>query len=123
MLGQSACRTRSHGLSLTLRAVSGTVIDAMTKSELIQWLVEQNPHLYQRDVEIIVTRIFREIADALARNDRVELRGFGSFSVRQRDAHVGRNPRSGEAVSVEEKRVPYFRAGKPICNRLKSAGL
>jgi integration host factor subunit beta len=91
----------------------------MTKPELIQRLVEQNPHLYRRDVEIIVNRIFGEIADALARNDRVELRGFGSFSVRQRDARVGRNPLSGETVSVPEKHVPYFKPGRPIRNRLQ----
>jgi integration host factor subunit beta len=91
----------------------------MTKPELIQRLAEQNPHLNQRDVEIIVNRIFGEIADALARNDRVELRGFGSFSVRQRDARVGRNPLSGETVSVPEKHVPYFKPGRPIRNRLQ----
>jgi integration host factor subunit beta len=92
----------------------------MTKTELIQRLVEQNPRLYQRDVDIIVSRIFKEIADALARNDRVELRGFGSFSVRRHDARRGRNPRSGEAVSVPEKHVPYFKAGNPIRDRLQS---
>ncbi|MCZ6610977.1 MAG: HU family DNA-binding protein, partial [Alphaproteobacteria bacterium] len=70
----------------------------MTKSELILHLVEKNPHLYHRDVERIVTAIFDEITAALSRGDRVELRGFGAFSVKQRDARIGRNPRTGEAV-------------------------
>jgi integration host factor subunit beta len=91
----------------------------MTKSELVQRLAEQNPHLYQRDVEIIITRIFKEIADALARNDRVELRGFGSFAVKYRDARVGRNPTSGATVDVAEKHVPSFRTGKEMRDRLK----
>jgi integration host factor subunit beta len=91
----------------------------MTKSELIQRLAEQNPHLYQRDIEIIVTRIFTEIADALARNDRVELRGFGSFAVKHLDARVGRNPRSGGTVSVAEKHVPRFRTGRVMRARLR----
>lgn len=86
----------------------------MTKSELIAYLAEQNPHLYQRDVERIVTTIFEEIAAALERGDRVELRGFGAFSVKHRDARVGRNPRTGEAVHVAAKRVPYFKTGKQL---------
>ena len=79
----------------------------MTKSELIQRLAERNPHLYQRDVELIVGAIFDEITAALARGDRVELRGFGAFSVKHRDARLGRNPRTGEGVSVDEKHVPF----------------
>ena len=90
----------------------------MTKSELIAWLAELNPHLYQRDVERIVATIFDEITDALARGDRVELRGFGAFSVKQRDARVGRNPRTGDAVPVGEKKVPYFKTGKQLRERL-----
>ena len=90
----------------------------MTKSELIQHIAEMNPHLYHRDVERIVSTIFEEISDALARGDRVELRGFGAFSVKQRDARVGRNPRTGESVSVEEKHVPFFKAGKLLRDRL-----
>jgi len=86
----------------------------MTKSELIARLAERNPHLYQRDVERIVTTIFDEIAEALSRGDRVELRGFGAFSVKQREARTGRNPRTGEAVDVAEKRVPYFKTGKQL---------
>ena len=90
----------------------------MTKSELIAFLAEANPHLYQRDVESIVTTIFDEIAAALARGDRVELRGFGAFSVKRRDARVGRNPRTGDAVSVSSKRVPYFKTGKQLREKL-----
>lgn len=86
----------------------------MTKSELIARLAERNPHLYQRDVERIVSTIFDEIAAALARGDRVELRGFGAFSVKQRDARQGRNPRTGESVKVTEKAVPYFKTGKQL---------
>ncbi len=92
----------------------------MTKSELILRLAEKNPHLYQRDVERIVSTIFEEISDALARGDRVELRGFGAFSVKERDARVGRNPRTGEAVDVSEKRVPFFKTGKQLRERLNN---
>ena len=92
----------------------------MTKSELILRLAEMNPHLYQRDVERIVAAIFDEIANALARGHRVELRGFGAFSVREREARTGRNPRTGVAVKVEAKRVPFFKPGKEL--RLKVNG-
>jgi integration host factor subunit beta len=90
----------------------------VTKSELIARLAERNPHLYQRDVERIVSTIFDEIAVALARGDRVELRGFGAFSVKQRDARVGRNPRTGTAVQVGEKYIPFFKTGKQLRDRL-----
>ena len=90
----------------------------MIKSELVLRLAEQNPHLYQRDVENIVNAILDTIADALARGDRVELRGFGAFSVKNRPARVGRNPRTGEQVDVGEKYVPQFKAGKEIRERL-----
>jgi|TARA_B110000438_G_scaffold293374_1_gene333136 integration host factor subunit beta len=86
----------------------------MTKSELIACIAERNPHLFQRDVERIVSTIFDEISAALSRGDRVELRGFGAFSVKHRDSRVGRNPRTGEAVSVAEKAVPYFKTGKQL---------
>ena len=89
----------------------------MTKSELILKLAEKNPHLYQRDVERIVSTIFDEISAALARGDRVELRGFGAFSVKMRDARVGRNPRTGEAVDVEEKHVPRGGNGRAVVPR------
>src|SRR5215211_2335481 len=93
----------------------------MIKSELVLKIAEQNPHLYQRDVENIVTSILDTIADALARGDRVELRGFGAFSVKCRDAHTGRNPRTGETVSVSEKVIPVFKAGKEMRIRLNQA--
>jgi integration host factor subunit beta len=86
----------------------------MIKSELIQRLAEANPHLYQRDVERIVATVFEEIGAALRRGDRIELRGFGAFSVKQRPARIGRNPRTGEAVQVAEKFVPFFKAGKEL---------
>ncbi|MBM7066108.1 integration host factor subunit beta [Actibacterium sp. 188UL27-1] len=90
----------------------------MIRSELIQKIAEENPHLYQRDVERIVNTIFEEVIDAMARGDRVELRGFGAFSVKQRDARTGRNPRTGEAVAVDEKHVPFFKTGKLLRDRL-----
>ena len=90
----------------------------MTKSELIAKLAEQNPHLYQRDVERIVSTIFDEITSALARGDRVELRGFGAFSVKERGSRIGRNPRTGEAVQVESKFIPYFKTGKQLRDKL-----
>ncbi|MEP1520535.1 MULTISPECIES: integration host factor subunit beta [Ascidiaceihabitans] len=90
----------------------------MIRSELIQKIADENPHLYQRDVERIVNTIFDEVTAAMARGDRVELRGFGAFSVKQRDARVGRNPRTGETVNVEEKHVPFFKTGKLLRDRL-----
>lgn len=90
----------------------------MIKSELVQNISEQNPHLYQRDVEHIVNAILNEISDALARGDRVELRGFGAFSVKNRPARIGRNPRTGEKVPVAEKYVPFFKTGKEMRERL-----
>ena len=90
----------------------------MTKSELIQRLAETNPHLYQRDVERIVSTVFDEIAAALSRGDRVELRGFGAFSVKRRDARLGRNPRTGDSVAVGEKHIPFFKTGKQLRDRL-----
>ncbi|MEQ8665027.1 MAG: integration host factor subunit beta [Rhodospirillales bacterium] len=90
----------------------------MTKSELIAKLATANPHLFQRDIERIVSTIFDEITEALANGDRVELRGFGAFSVKQRGARVGRNPRTGEAVQVSEKFIPYFKTGKQLREKL-----
>ncbi|MEM7170811.1 MAG: integration host factor subunit beta [Pseudomonadota bacterium] len=94
----------------------------MTKSELIQHIADLNPHLYHRDVERIISTIFDEISAALARGDRVELRGFGAFSVKKRDARVGRNPRTGDAVQVSEKHIPFFKTGKHLRERLNSGG-
>jgi integration host factor subunit beta len=90
----------------------------MIRSELIQKIADDNPHLYQRDVEKIVNTIFEEITGAMSKGDRVELRGFGAFSVKKRDSRVGRNPRTGEAVDVEEKHVPFFKTGKLLRDRL-----
>ncbi len=90
----------------------------MTRSELISRIAQQNPHLYHRDVERIVATIFDEITNALANGDRVELRGFGAFSVKGRDARIGRNPRTGESVSVDAKSVPFFKTGKQLRDRL-----
>jgi len=90
----------------------------MIRSELIQKIADDNPHLYQRDVERLVSTVFDEIIDAMSRGDRVELRGFGAFSVKKRDARTGRNPRTGETVQVEEKHVPFFKTGKLLRDRL-----
>ena len=90
----------------------------MTKSELIQKLAERNPHLFLRDIEKIVDTVFNEITETLADGDRVELRGFGAFSVKHREARKGRNPRTGETVFVEAKRLPFFKTGKALRERL-----
>ncbi|MEM8753068.1 MAG: integration host factor subunit beta [Pseudomonadota bacterium] len=92
----------------------------MIKSELIQKLADENPHLFQRDVERIVSSVFDEITSALARGDRVELRGFGAFSVKHRDARIGRNPRTGESVEVPAKRAPFFKTGKDLRDRMNN---
>jgi len=90
----------------------------MIRSELIQKIADENPHLYQRDVERIVNTIFSEITNAMADGNRVELRGFGAFSIKERQARKGRNPRTGESVDVEEKHVPFFKTGKLLRDRL-----
>jgi integration host factor subunit beta len=90
----------------------------MTKSELTADLAAANPHLTARDVELIVATVFDEITAALARGERVELRGFGAFTVKHRNARTGRNPRTGEAVPVDEKAVPFFKAGKELRERV-----
>lgn len=92
----------------------------MIKSELVQAIADNNPHLYQRDVENIVNAIFDEITDALSRGDRVELRGFGAFSVKNRPPRNGRNPRTGVTVHVDEKWVPFFKTGKELRERLNA---
>lgn len=92
----------------------------MTRSELIARIAAANPHLYHRDVERIVTTIFDEITTALSRGDRVELRGFGAFSVKERDSRMGRNPRTGEAVTVSAKYVPFFKTGKELREKLNT---
>ena len=86
----------------------------MIRSELIQKIADENPHLFQRDVEKIVNTIFEEITNAMARGDRVELRGFGAFSVKKRDARIGRNPRTGETIKIKASKNPAFKAGKAL---------
>ena len=90
----------------------------MIKSELIASITKENPHLSQRDVERIVKAIFEKISKTLAQGNRVELRGFGDFSVKHRKARLGRNPRTGESVKVEEKYVPFFKTGKELRKKL-----
>lgn len=92
--------------------------DVMIKSELVQIIADRNPHLYQRDVENIVNAILDEITETLASGNRVELRGFGAFSIKNRPPREGRNPRTGETVQVEEKWVPFFKTGKELRERL-----
>ena len=90
----------------------------MVKSQLVKRIAAQNPHLFERDIEKIVNVIFDQMVEALRRGDRVELRGFGAFSVKLRGARQGRNPRTGAAVSVAKKAIPYFKMGKPMHARL-----
>src|SRR6476620_4634912 len=122
-----------NGLALTASARSGSLHAdpdprvglgdlpgpaAMTKSELIAHLAAENAHLRQPDIELIVATIFDEITAALARGDRVELRGFGAFSAKKRDARLGRNPRTGAPVPVSQKTIPFFKTGKQLRDRL-----
>ena len=90
----------------------------MIKSELIKRISSQNPHLYQRDIEKVVNTIFDQIAQALRRGDRVELRGFGAFSAKIRAARTGRNPRTGVAVQISKRAIPAFKTGKEMRARL-----
>ena len=91
---------------------------SVIKSELVQRMAARNPHLYQRDIENIIDAILGEITSALARGERVELRGFGAFSTKQRQARTGRNPRTGDKVPVTEKLAPFFKTGKEMRERL-----
>lgn len=93
----------------------------MIKSELIQQLTDENPHLYHRDIERIVGTIFDEVTKVLEEGGRAELRGFGAFSVRHRASRTGRNPRTGEAVEVPAKSVPFFRVGKELRERVDAS--
>lgn len=92
----------------------------MTKSELIQRLAKRYPHLYQRDIEVLVNTMFGEITNALATGNRVELRGFGAFSVREREPRAARNPKNGAMVNVGKRRAIYFRTGKELRERIIS---
>jgi len=91
---------------------------AMIKSSLVKKLLKNNPHLIQKDIEIIVDTVLENIGETLSSNGRVEIRGFGTFSVRHRSARNGRNPRTGEAVVVPAKNVPMFKPGKGVRDRL-----
>ena len=90
----------------------------MIKSELIERITAQNPHLYDRDVEKVVNAILDEMVEALRRGDRVELRGFGAFSAKLRGPRQGRNPRTGAVVAVGKRALPYFKPGKEMHARL-----
>ena len=90
----------------------------MIKSELIRRISSQNPHLYERDIEKVVSAILDEMVEALRRGDRVELRGFGAFSAKLREARTGRNPKTGAAVAVGKKAMPFFKTGKEMRARL-----
>jgi integration host factor subunit beta len=94
----------------------------MTRSELVVGMAEDNPHLTIDQIERIVAAFFDEMTSAMARGERVELRGFGAFTVKHRKARVGRNPRTGKTVDVAQKAVPYFRAGKELRDRINKPG-
>lgn len=93
---------------------------SMLKSELVHTIAQQNPHLYHRDAERIIHTIFNEIVEAMVNGDKVELRGFGVFATKQRDARDGRNPRTGDRVAVKARRVPFFKAGKELRDKLNT---
>ena len=103
---------------MLLLVLEASKVTRMTKSELIARLAEQNPSLYHRDLEQLVNTVFETITKALEDGNRVELRGFGAFSIRERKARIGRNPRTGEPVNVEAKRMPFFKMGKGMRERL-----
>ena len=92
----------------------------MIRSELIQKIADENPHLFQRDVERIVNTIFEEITDALANGDRVELRGFGVFSTNIQKARISRNPKTGEKVNTPEKKTIHFKMSKDLFKKLNN---
>jgi integration host factor subunit beta len=94
----------------------------MTKADLVKRLADANPHLTMRDAERIVATVFNRITAALARGDRVELRGFGAFSIRARGARPARNPRTCDEVAVPDKAVPHFKTGKVLRDRLMAVG-
>src|SRR5262245_14483171 len=113
---------RVSGGTKRLLPRAGEVERSMIKSELIQKVATANPHLFHRDVERIINIVLDQITDALARGDRVELRGFGAFTVKHRAARQGRNPRTGDTVYVEDKYVPFFKTGKELRERLNPDG-
>src|SRR4051812_30001714 len=121
-IGNSFSVLTVQGIFTEMTPLGPPVPRPMIKSELVQHIAEHNPHLYQRDVENIVNAILDEIVAALARGDRVELRGFGAFSVKHRPARAGRNPRTGAHEPVDQKIVPFFKTGKEMRERLNRDG-
>jgi len=117
LIGNATCAGGRRRKPLYFKA--GT---SLIRSELVQKLCSDFPDLSQREVENVVSAIFDSITEQLSKGGRVELRGFGAFSTRQRDARTGRNPRTGEAVEVDAKRVPYFKPGKEMRERLNLNG-
>jgi integration host factor subunit beta len=94
----------------------------MTKSELVEKVAAKATNFSRRDVEVIVDTLFESMAESLSRGNKVEIRGFGSFKIKERDGRQGRNPKSGENIFIESKRVPFFKAGKEIRERINSEG-
>ena len=105
-------------LSCQLPLSRSVGLKTMIKSELVKQISEANPHLYQQDIEKIVDAILQEIAGAMSRGKRVEIRGFGAFSVKSRSARTGRNPRTGAPVHIKDKKLPHFKTGKEMRKRL-----
>lgn len=97
------------------------MVDAMTKSELIERLANQNPRVTARDVDETVKAVLDAMTSAMASGSRIEIRGFGSFTLNHRPSRIGRNPKSGESVMVPEKFVPHFKAGKELRERVDAA--
>jgi integration host factor subunit beta len=94
---------------------------AVTKSELIELLAKKQPHLAQKDVEVAVKCIIDQMSEALSANERIEIRGFGSFLLHHRSPRMGRNPKTGDAVALTEKYVPHFKPGKELRDRVDAA--
>ncbi|MDQ6954527.1 MAG: integration host factor subunit beta [Mariprofundaceae bacterium] len=93
----------------------------MTKSELVDVVAEVHDQITRREAEVVVNEVINAIAGALSAGKRVELRGFGSFTIKKREPRIGRNPKTGEAVKVPAKRVPYFKPGKALRERVDAA--
>ena len=90
----------------------------MTKSDLVDRLASKSSNFSRKDIEVIVDTVFGSMADSLAKGEKVEIRGFGSFKVKQREGRNGRNPKSGESIFIEPKKVPFFKAGKELKERV-----
>ena len=95
----------------------------MTRSDLIEAVASEVSDFSRKDVEVIVETLFASIADGLAQGEKIEIRGFGSFKVKQRDGRQGRNPKSGEGIYIDPKSVPYFKAGKELKERINKRNL